>query len=515
MPRERLSVRKIREALRQKFGCGLSNRQIARSCGVARSTVAEYFWRFGTSGLSWPLPDGMDDVVLTDRLFPPQSLLPTPMMRPLPDWSYIRGELRKKGVTLTLVWEEYRAQFPDGYAYSRFCDRYREWLCKRDLVLRQEYKSGEKLFVDYAGKTVDIADADTGEIREAQIFVAVLGASSYTYAEATWTQSLPDWIGSHVRAFEYIGGSTVELIPDNLKSAVTRPCYYEPEINPTYEKMAAHYGAVVLPARVRKPRDKAKVEAGVLLVTRWILARLRKRTFFSLFELNEAIRPLLEALNNRPFRKLPGSRRSLFETQERAMLLSLPEHRYEYADWSFARVNLDYHVLVDWHNYSVPYVLRGEKLDIRLTATTVECFHRGRRVASHVRSHIRYGYTTVKEHMPTSHQEYLEWPPSRLVRWAATIGPNTEIVVDRILAEKAHPVQGYKRCFGILGLSKKFGRDRLEAASTRALAINSLNYQSIHSILKTSSDKRPLRKQPVQEVLPLEHENIRGSKYFH
>jgi len=514
MPAERLPMRKTKEVLRLKFACGLSDRQIARSCAIARSTVGEYLRRFAQAGLSWPLSEEIDDGQLDRLLFPPLSSLPPPLSRPLPSWPELNGELRKKGVTLMLLWEEYRDRHPEGYGYSRFCDHYRLWLGKRDLVLRQEYKAGQKMFVDYAGKTMEVVDPATGEVKEAQIFVSVLGTSNYTFAEGTWTQTLPDWIGSHVRAFEYFQGSCDELIPDNLKSGVTYACFYEPEINTTYEKMAAHYGTAVLPARVRKPRDRAKVEAGVLVVTRWILARLRKRAFFSLAELNEAIRLLLEDLNNRPFRKMEGSRRSHFETIEKPALRPLPQDRFEFADWKEATVNIDYHIDVTGHFYSVPCALKGEKVDIRYTAATVEILHRGKRVASYVRSLVKGKYTTLKEHMPKSHREYLDWPPSRLVSWAKTIGPHAAAVVETILAEPVYPVQGYRRCLGILRLGKQYGEERLEKACERALAIRSLSYQTVKSILRTGSDQRPLRK-ARQEALPLDHDNIRGPRYFH
>jgi len=515
MPRRRIPVRKIKEALRLKFACGLTDRQVARSLGVARSTAAEYFRRFAASGLPYPLPEEIDDASLSARLFPSPSSLPPPLSRPLPDFATLQGELRKKGVTLMLLWEEYRQDHPDGYQYSRFCDHYRLWLRRRDLVMRQEYKAGQKMFVDYAGKTMPVVvDRFTGEVREAQIFVSVLGASNYTFAEATWTQSLADWTASHGRAFEYFQGVCDELIPDNLKSAVTTPSFYDPALNPTYEEMAAHYGTAVLPARVRKARDKAKVETGVLLVTRWILARLRHRTFFSLAELNAEIRRRLEALNQRPFRKMEGSRQSLFETMEKPALKPLPERPFEYGEWKKARVNIDYHVDVERHYYSVPYPLRGSEVDVRFNAATVEILHQGKRVASHVRSFLKGRHTTLREHLPASHREYRDWPPSRLVAWAQQIGPRTSEVVETILSAGAYPVQGYRRCLGILRLGKKYGEGRLESACERALALGALSYQSIQSILKTHSDKKPLRPQkPAPEPLPA-HDNVRGPGYY-
>ena len=357
-------MRKIKEVLRLKWDAELSNRKIAKSCSIGRTAVAEYLWRAKKAGLSWPLPDGLDDLELDRRLFPAQTVTP-PGQRVLPDWSQVHHELKRKGVTLFLLWEEYKEQHPDGLQYSRFCELYRQWHGRADLVMRQDHRAGEKLFVDYCGQTVPIVDGTTGHERQAQIFVAVLGASNYTFAEATSTQALPDWIASHERAFRFFGGVPQLVVPDNLKSGVSKACRYEPDLNPTYHDLAIHYGTAVLPARVRKPRDKAKVEAGVLLVERWILARLRNRAFFSLEELNQAIRQLLERLNQRPFRKLPGSRLSVFETVDRPALNPLPDQPFPYAQWKKARVNIDYHVDLDGHFYSVPYPLIHKKLDIR------------------------------------------------------------------------------------------------------------------------------------------------------
>jgi len=382
MANRRIAMRRVREILRLKYELGLTERGISRSLGIARSTVADHLGRARMAGLDWPLPAGMDDEALERLLFPPPP--PSFVQRPQPDLPLIHRELRRKGVTLQLLWQEYKAGHPDGYQYTRFCDLYRKWSGKLDLPMRFDHKAGEKMFVDYAGQTVPVVDRLTGEIREAEIFVAVLGASNYSFAEATWTQSLPDWIGSHVRAFEYFGGVTEIVTPDNPKVGVTRPCRYEPDINPTYQDLASHYGVAIIPARVGKPKDKAKVEAGVLLVERWILARLRNHTFFSLAELNEAIGELLEDLNDRPFRKLPGTRRRLYEELDRPALKPLPSSPFEYAEWVRPGVNIDYHVEIDGHYYSVPYRLVKERVDARITATTVEVFHKGKRVATHL-----------------------------------------------------------------------------------------------------------------------------------
>ena len=513
MPAKRLSMRKIREVLRLKWGNGMSNRRIAVSSGIGRPTVSEYLRRAEEAGLSWPLPDDLDDARLELLLFPPPPDLPA-QERGIPDWAHIHGELKHKGVTLFLLWQEYRANHPDGYQYSWFCEHYRAWQGKLDMVMRQDHRAGEKLFVDYAGQTVPVIDRATGEIREAQIFVAVLGASNYTYAEATWSQSLPDWIGSHVRCLHFLGGIPELVVPDNLRSGVSKAHRYEPDTNPTYQDMASHYGVAVLPARVRKPRDKAKVEGGVLIVERWILAVLRHRQFFSLVELNTVIRELLEKLNARPFRKLPGCRREHFEQLDLPVLQPLPAEPYVYAEWKKARVHIDYHVAVEGHYYSVPYALIKKEVDVRITRNTIECFHRGNRVASHQRSHHKGRHTTVTAHMPESHRQAGEWSPERLMRWASKTGPATEKLIQTVLGSRKHPQQAYRSCLGILRLSKPYGDERLEAACRRALTLGSCRYKSIESILKHRLDEQPLEAQ--QELaLPDTHDNIRGPAYYH
>lgn len=512
MPNRRVSMRKIRDILRLKEENKLANRQIAKSLSIAKSTVADHLVRARMAGITWPLPDGMDEETIERLLFPPPPL--ASVLRPMPDFAEIHKELKRKGVTLLLLWQEYKANQPDGYQYTRFCDLYRDWRGKLNLSMRQVHVAGEKMFVDYCGLTAEVIDPTTGEVREAQVFVAVLGASSYTYAEATWTQSLPDWIGSHVRAFRYFGGVVEIVVPDNLKSGVLKPCRYEPDINPTYQDMAEHYGAAVIPARVKKPKDKAKVEAGVLLAERWILAKLRKRTFFGLTQLNDAIGQLLEELNSRPFQKLPGSRRSMFEELDRPALKPLPPQPYEYAEWKKPKVNIDYHVDVEGHYYSVPYRLARDKVDARITATVVEIFRKGKRVASHIRSHRKGKHTTLKEHMPKSHQQYLEWTPSRIINWAEKTGPNTAKLVATIMESRPHPQQGFRSCLGVMRLVKDFGAKRLEAACSRALHIGSATYQSVKSILKNGLDRQQTLEVEA-EPEPIEHPNIRGSDYYH
>jgi transposase len=510
---ERLSMRKIREVLRLTWEAGLSARQIAESLQLARSTVGECLRRFRESGLPWPLPSELGDVALEQRLFPP-PVRGLDRTRPRPDWARVHQELKRKGVTLALLWQEYKLTHPDGYQYSRFCDQYRAWVGRQDVVMRQTHRVGEKLFVDYTGQPAEVIDRTTGEIRLAQVFVAVLGASNYTYAEATWTQQLPDWIGAHVRAFAFFGGVPEVLVPDNLKSGVTKAHRYEPDLNPTYADLAQHYGVAVLPARSRKPRDKAKVEVGVQIVERWILAALRHRQCFSLAELNQAIRTLLLRLNQRPFKKQPDSRQTLFITQEQPALRPLPLIPYEFAEWKKARVHIDYHVEIEGHYYSVPYRLVRAQVDVRLTARTVECFHQGQRVASHLRSPQRGQHTTVVEHMPVAHREHAEWTPQRLLHWAESIGPATTGVIQTLFERRTYPQHAFRAALGILRLAKGFGTARLEAASQRALRLGACSYKSLDSILKQGLDQQPLPT-PTPTAPVIDHDNLRGAAYYH
>jgi transposase len=507
-------MRKIKEVLRL-HSLGLAQRQIARSCSIGQSTVSEYLKAADAAGLKWEEINDWNDARVAAALLPGRTAELSRGRLPEPDYGGIHAELQKhKHLTLQLVWEEYRGIHPNGYGYSRFCELYQRWRRTQEVILRQEHRAGEKLFVDYAGKTIAVQDPVTGERREAQLFVAVVGASSYTFAEATWTQGLADWIGSHIRAFEFLGGVTEIVVPDNLKSGVTKTCRYEPGVNVTYEEMAGHYGVAVVPARPRKPRDKAKVEAGVLLVERWILASLRRRTFFSLGEVNEAIAELLTRLNQRPFRKREGSRQSLFAALDQPALRALPAERYQYGEWKTARVNIDYHVEFGNHFYSVPYALTQQEVEVRATAMTVEIFHRGVRVASHLRSSVQYRATTRHEHRPKSHQKHLEWTPSRLLEWARTIGPATAEVFDRIMA-KRHPEQGYRSCLGILRLGSQYPKERVEAAARRAVALNACTYQSVKSMLQNKLDALAPEPDSVNAPKPpLDHPNLRGPEYF-
>ena len=506
-----ISMRKVREILRLGLARQLSDREIARSLCVSHITVARYIVLAEKAALTYDKVRGMDDAVLL-RLLEKDKAPLKKRSYPEPDWNYIHAELKRKSVTLELLWQEYKSVYPEGYQHTQFCELYSRWREKLNPSMHQVHKAGEKMFVDYAGQTVPIHDRLTGKIRQSQVFVAVLGASNYTYSEATWDQSLQNWIGSHVRTFEYFDGVAKATIPDNLKSGVSKASRYEPDINPTYHDMAVHYGTVIIPARAGRPKDKAKVETGVLIVERWILAALRNRIFFSLEELNQAIRELLIRLNERPFKKLKGCRREWFEKIEKPALMKLPDNPYLFAEWKKATVNIDYHIEVNGHYYSVPCSLIHEKLDVRYTSKIVDIFFKSNLVASHVRNDMKGRHTTVNDHMPKSHQACMEWTPSRIINWAKTIGPSVADVVETILNSRAYPEQGYRSCLGILRLARRYSDGRLESASKRAIAIRGFSYKSVESILKTGLDlKEVIVSRPQVAIM---HENVRGSGYF-
>jgi len=505
-------MRKTKEVLRLYFDSGLKQRAISRCLNLSRTTVSDYLSRFTRAGLGWPLPETLTDQEMEQRLFPPVVTISSDRL--VPDWPKVHADLQRKSVTLTLLWEEYQALAPNTYRYSQFCELYRRWAGKQKLSMRQIHKAGEKLFVDYAGQTLPIINPRTGEIRESQVFLATLGASSYTFAESTWNQDLSDWLGSHRRALEFIGGVPEIIVPDNLKSAVTKPCRYDPDLNPSYQDLAEHYGTAVIPARVRKPQDKAKVEVAVQIVERWILARLRNHTFFSLAEANAAISELLIDLNNRPFKKLPGSRREAFEALDQPVLKPLPATPYEFAGWKKVRVGIDYHVEVEGHYYSVPYQLQGKQLDARISSGCIELCHKSKRVASHVRSSQKGRHTTIAEHMPKAHKNYVDWTPQRLINWASHTGPQTAAMVEAILASRCHPQQGFRSAMGLIRLNKIYGVERLEAACKIALAGEAIRYKSVKSILETGLDKQPQQDDLIQ-LEPIKHNNIRGGNYYH
>jgi transposase len=505
-------MRKVREVLRLKHTLGMSYRQISETTGVGKTVVGEYLRRAGVIGITWPVPEEIDDAELDRRLFPvPGDGTAAP--RPAIDWPKIHEEMKRRSVTLVLLWQEYRAEQFDGYGYSRFCDLYGEWRKTISATMRQTHPAGEKLFVDYAGDTVPVFDQVTGE-RAAHIFVAALGASNYTYAEARWSEGLADWIGAHVNTLTAIGGVPKAVVCDNLKAGVTKPSRYEPGINRTYQDLATYYGFVVLPTRVRKPRDKAKVEVAVQIVERFVLARLRNRRFFSLEELNAAIRKCVVELNAKIMRKLGKSRRELLETIERPALKALPAVPYRYAEWKRARVAPDYHIEIADHYYSVPSRLIREVVEARITSTTVEIFHKGTRVASHAFSPVSNRHTTIPEHMPSAHRRYAYWTPAHIMQEAAKIGPAMQALFEAIMKAKPHPEQGFRSCLGILRLAKSYGPARLEAACRRGNDIGARSYGSIASILRHGLD-RAYAQEKAPEGAPIRHANIRGQGYYH
>ena len=515
MPAERIAMRLVREILRLIAVEKLAVREIARRTGKAPSTVRATLGRCRAAGVSWPLPEGLSDGELEERLYGKGGAKPGPARRAEPDWASIHRELKRKHVTLSILWEEYIAQEPDGLRYSRFCELYRTFASKLPVVMRQTHAAGEKLFVDYAGDTVPvIVNRLTGEWRPAQIFVAVLGASSFSYAEATWTQSLPDWIAAHVRALEAIGGVPRLLVPDNPKAAIVKACFYDPQVNRTYSAFAEHYDIGILPARPRKPRDKAKVEACVLIVERYLLGRLRHRTFYSLAELNQAIQEMLADINGRrPLRRLGVTRQQLFEDLDRPALKPLPVEPYVYAEWRVRRAGLDYHVEVEDHYYSVPFRFAKDELEVRLTARTVEVFRKGERIAAHIRNSGNRRHTTTPEHMPSSHRHFADWSIERIRREASAIGRSTGALCELILEERRHPEQGFRACLGIIRLVKSFGRDRVEAACLRALEIGARSYGSVRSILDNKLDRQAAAKRAADGPAIL-HANIRGPRYY-
>jgi len=510
MANSRTGMRKLKELLRLHFESGLSQRAIARSLNISSSTIGEHLKRFQTAGLGWPLPEDLDDAALEKKLFP--EVVPFRKVEGLPDWRHVHQELKRKGVTLALLWDEYKAEQPEGLGYSRFCELYGRFARTLRLSMRQVHVAGEKTFVDYAGQTMPITDRETGEVRQAQIFLAVLGASSYTYAEASWTQTLPDWIDSHSRAFEFFGGATELTVPDNLKSGVSKAHRYDPDINPTYHEWARHFGTAIMPARARKPRDKAKAEGGVLVAERWILAVLRNLAFFSLEELNAELRKLCKKLNERPFQKLPGSRHSEYLRLDRPALKPLPTTPFSFGEWSKQRVGPDYHVEADCHYYSVPSALVGESVDIRVAKRTVEVFHSGRRVTSHLRNHEAGSKTTSREHMPIAHQKYLDWTPEKIDAWAEKAGYETYCYFQAILADRPHPKVGYRACQGVIRLEKTYPLERIEAACRRANLLGITRVESLASILANGLDRLPVS--PPAETAAIEHENIRGAEYY-
>lgn len=502
-------MRRVREIMRLRFELGLSQEKVAQSCNVGRSTVGDCLQRIARIGLSWPLAEELGDLALENLVYG-RAVQRDDTQLNLPDWGQIHQELKRKGVTRSLLWQEYRQDHPTGLEYSSFCERYRNWSRGNRISMRQHHKAGEKLFVDYAGQGIAIQDPRTGVSRSAEIFVAVWGASNYTFAEATWSQKLPDWIASHTRAFDFFGCIPRVVVPDCLKSAIKKACRYQPETNPTYAAFAHHYGVGIIPARPRKPKDKAKVEAGVLLVTRWILAVLRRRTFFSLEEANAAIRIALKLLNDRPFQKLPGCRQSAFQELDFQAARPLPFRKYVYAQVLTCRVNIDYHVDLMGSLYSVPHGLRGEKVLARVTESTVEILHNNHRICSHVRRY-QPGYSTIPGHLPKNHQGHLEWSAPRLISWASSIGTATATLVEELFKTLQYEEQGYRQCLGIMRLAKRYTPERVEAACDLANQHRLYRYRNVKNILESGKD---IDRSRMSAPKPILHEFVRGGSYY-
>ena len=508
-------MRKTREILRLKWLLDRSHREIARVIGVGVGSPTQVVARAKRAKVTcWAEVEALSDDELDARMYPPPVL--NGETRPEPNAAAIHIELRRTGVTLRLLHEEYLLANPTGYGYTKFVELYNAWAERLKVTMRQVHKAGEKCFVDYSGKKPSIVDAKTGVRTPVELFVAVMGASNYTYVEATATQRSADWIASHVRLVEFLGGTPHAVVPDQLKSGVVIASRYEPGIQRTYEEWSQHYATTILPARPIKPRDKAKVEGGVLIAQRWILARLRNVTCFSLDELNEHIATLVADLNSRVMKRYGKSRRELFEELDRPALTALPCDRFIHGDWSKAQVRLDYHVPVDHHDYSVPYQRATDEVEIRLSKAMVEIFYKTKRCASHVRSFEYGGVTTNLEHLPVSHRKYAEDSDAGFETWAATIGPSTLALVRVILIERPHPEHGLRSCRGLKSLARRYTPERIEAACERALVAGARSYMNVESILKCGLDQQPLPEAVSSDELPpsLDHENIRGADYY-
>jgi len=522
-------MRYIKEILRLRYEAKLSQRDISRSVRVSLGSVNQYLARAENARISWPLPENMNQKALIKALFPDHSVSRKSGFM-TPEWPEVQIELRRKGVTKQLLWEEYCQAHPhNAYSYSQYCHHFQVWLSHQRRSMRQVHKAGEKTFIDYAGPTVPIVNPDGGEIRQAAIFIAVLGASNYSFAEATWGQTLCDWLESHVRAFEFFGGTTTIVVPDNLRSAVSKACRYEPEMNRTYNTLAEHYCVAIIPARPRKPKDKSKAENGVLLVERWVLAKLRHETFFSLAALNIRIKELMVQLNEKPFQKLPGSRRSQFEALDKPVLRALPTHRYQYVDIKQVRVNIDYHVEYKKHFYSVPHKLVGKQLEVHASSSSVQVYKLDVLITAHPRKY-HAGFTTNPAHMPENHRAHAIWTPERLLAWGGRIGPNTRKMVQQFIDEKKHPEQAYRACLGLLNLGKTYGDERLESACQLAHVEGLRRVKNIRNILKNKLDQIRVREEDAKDLpesdapqpgtpqpgtLNQHHENVRGPTQYY
>lgn len=515
MPAEKLSMKKIREALRL-YHEGLGYRIISSSTGIGLGSVSHYIKRAKECGLTWPLPEDLNDELLQARLFSKGPANEDSTQARL-DFKKIHAELKRKGVTLLLLWYEYKEAHPKGYSYSQFCRLYRSHAKQLTPSMRISHHAGEKMFVDYSGLTMQWIDKETGVIHYAEIFVAVLGASNYTYVEACASQSIIEWIKAHCHALEFFKGVPRCIIPDNLKSGVTKAHRYDPDIHSTYQELADHYGCAIVPARAYRPKDKPKVEVGVQGIQRWLLAPLRDVTFFSIAEINQALAPLLKAYNERPFQELEGSRHSQYETFEKPALKTLPATRYSFAQWKTVRAGIDYHVTFEKHHYSIPHQYLKKTIELRVTHSTIECFYEGLRIALHHRAY-KPGHTTILEHMPTAHKAYAQWTPERLKKWALNTGPYTQALIEELISIHKIPEQSFRSCLGILRLGERYGAQRLENAARRGLTLGAIRYKNIESILRSGLDNQPLPSSDFEAKAATSrphHDNVRGPAYYH
>lgn len=517
MAKDRLPMRKIRDILRSHFDGRLSPRQTALALKVSRGAVLRCLGRFRTSSLAYPLPDGLSDTELEARLYPRSAPVGHSRKPHLTkeECADIHREMSRDGVTLQLLWEEYRAQSPQGLGYSWFCEQYARYKKGLGISFRNTYKGGEMSFLDYSGKKREIVDRATGEVREVELFVWCWGASNFTYWEFSESQQTLDFLGSQARGLIYFGCVPRLTVPDNLKTGVTAACRFEPELNLSYERFAEHYGTTVLPARVRKPKDKAKVEGGVRLAQRWLLGRLRNRVFFSLAELNAAAHELLAAFNAKVMKGYGQSRRQVFEELDKPSALPLPTASYEMGIWKRpVRLGVDYHLEIEGHFYSAPYTLRGRILAVKISERLVEVFLGVDRVASHRRLVGKRRHSTQTEHMPQSHQQYVEWNSERIVAWAEKVGPSAHALAQAMLLNRRHPQQAYRSILGITRLEKNYGKERLDSACALALRYNLLTYKAVADILKNGREKGPTgEKAPSRRTAP-PHGNIRGAAYY-
>ena len=511
MPRPRISMRKTKEILRLALSEGLTQRQIAESTGVGKTTIQDILAKAKAIGMDWEQVKDLREVAIVSRLLPSRR----EVAKPEPDWTYVQQEMMKKGTTLLLLWLDSKQENPEALSYSRFCEHYRAWKKTSSLSMRQHHTAGGKFFVDFSGLGVPWIDLETGEIHKAEIFVAVLGASSFTFARATADQTSLSWLDCHVAALEFIGGVPEAIVPDNLRSGVSRACRYDPDINPAYLSLAEHYGTAIIPTRARKPKDKATAEVGVQVVQRWILAILRRQTFTSVQEINQFLRPLLDNLNDRIMKHRAASRRELFETIDKPALKPLPNERFSSPEWKIAKVNIDYHVEFERHYYSVPFAFVGEKVDIKAASLAVEVFHQGQRIAMHLRVRGSIGrHSTHSEHMPPAHQAHAEWTPERILNWASDTGPKAAELCKKILESRRHPEQGFRTCLGIMRLGKHYSPERLEKACAVAIEMKSLRYRTVQDILKNEIDRKVRPLKIVAAAVIDHHENIRGANYY-